>query len=278
VTLDSRDERVQRVVRGVAAAVLVVGAAVALALRVVVDDELARVTRPVQPKLFHGSVGATALEPRAVFGVAHNAGDSLHAVTEAVAAGAQVVEIDVVAVRGELRVAHDRPLPALGLDAPDLESIWGLASAAGAVELDLKQTSPLFLEALLPFLAAHRGVDVIVASRRVAVLRAVRERAPWARRFLSVGNRVALERALRDPFIDGIVQGVSIRHDLLDARTVRRLKQQDVVVLAWVVNDVPRLNRLLRYGVDGVTTDNLAILELLAVRARAKPGLQAEGR
>jgi hypothetical protein len=34
-------------------------------------------------------------------------------------------------------------------------------------------------------------------------------------------------------------------------------------VLAWAVNDVDRLDDLVRAGVDGVTTGNLAILEAL---------------
>ena len=41
------------------------------------------------------------------------------------------------------------------------------------------------------------------------------------------------------------------------------LHEQHLLVLAWTVNDVHRLNALVRDGVDGVTTANLAILQAL---------------
>jgi hypothetical protein len=36
-----------------------------------------------------------------------------------------------------------------------------------------------------------------------------------------------------------------------------------LVILAWTVNDSENFNRLVRLGVDGITTDNLAILQAL---------------
>jgi glycerophosphoryl diester phosphodiesterase len=56
---------------------------------------------------------------------------------------------------------------------------------------------------------------------------------------------------------------VSIRETLLDEETVDWLKEQELLILAWVVDDGFRMNELVEMGVDAITTDNLAIMELL---------------
>jgi hypothetical protein len=152
-------ERHVLVMRLLAAVVILGGATTAVVLRLALGDEAEGLTRPKQPALFQGTSGELALGARNVFGVAHNAGDSVEASVQALAVGARVVEIDVVASQGELFVSHDRPLPLLGgaLQAPRLEQIWGVAAGADAVVLDLKQSSPLLIVPLVEFLEAHRG-------------------------------------------------------------------------------------------------------------------------
>lgn len=255
-----------RTVQGLAALAIVGGAAVALTLRFALAGEAGRISVPRQPSLFYEGVGDVGTGTGGVFGVAHNAGDSPAATSKALAYGAQVVEIDVVSSKGRLRAAHDLPLPSFGairLRAPDLEQVWRVASRADAIELDLKQSSPIFLEPLLAFLRTHHGPQMIVASRRLSTLRTLHKEAPSARRFLSVPTRLALERLKVDPLVPGAVEGVTIRQDLLDARTTRWLKSQHLIVLAWVVDDARRARELIGYGVDGIATNNLAILELL---------------
>jgi glycerophosphoryl diester phosphodiesterase len=248
-----------------AALVLVAGATLAVALPYVLEDEAAKIVRPKQPSLFYRGAGDALVTPRHLFAIAHNGGDSIEAAQAATAYGARVVEIDVAAAGGELFVSHDRPLPSLGLlplDAPPLEDIWLIAARARAVQLDLKQSSTLLLQLLVDFLRAHRDVEVIVTSQRVSVLRTLRNETPWVRRFLSVRNRLELTRVRLDPLV-GDLQGVSVREDLLDEATVRWLHERQLVVTAWIVNDRRRLDELVSAGVDGVATDNLAILDLL---------------
>jgi glycerophosphoryl diester phosphodiesterase len=250
-----------------AAAVILGGVTTAVVLRLALGDEAERLTRPKEPALFQGTARELGLGDREVFGVAHNAGDSVQAAAQALAAGARVVEIDVVSYRGELVVSHDRPLPSLGvvpLDAPRLEEIWGATAGVDAVVLDLKQSSPLLLVPLLEFLEANRGPVVVVVTRSVLALRELRDTTPWVRRFLSVRSRVDLERLALDPRTDGVVQGVSVRQELLDAPAARRLEGRNLVVIAWVVNDPRRVTELASYGVDGIVTDDLTIIELLA--------------
>jgi glycerophosphoryl diester phosphodiesterase len=264
---DSPRPRHEVVLPLLAAAVILGGVTTGVVLRLAFGDEAEGLTRPKQPALIEGTADDLALGARRVFGVAHNAGDTVEAAAQALAQGARVIEIDVVAFRGELYVSHDRPLPSLGvvpLDAPSLESIWGVAAGADAVVLDLKQSSPALLVPLAEFLGAHRGPVVVVVSRSARALRELRDTSPWVRRFLSVRSRIDLERLILDPVADGVVQGVSVKEDLLDASAARRLEERNLVVLAWVVNDGPRVTELAADGVDGIVTDNLAIIERLA--------------
>jgi hypothetical protein len=253
-----------------AVAVLVAGTAAAVGLRLALAGGADRVVTPRQPELVYRPVGGLALGAHGVFAVAHNSGDTTATARRAVAYGAQVVEIDVVASRGRLGIAHDRPLPltygVLRLRSVGIEPVWRIARGAPVVELDLKQSSPLFVEALVAFLRTHRDADVLVATPHAATLRALRARTPWVRRYVSITGRVALERVLHDPLLDGLAQGVSVRHDLLDGPTTRRLKAHGLTILAWVVDDPRRVAQLVRFGVDGITTDNLALVELLARR------------
>jgi len=169
----------------------------------------------------------------------------------------------VIASSGQLEASHDRPLPALALDAPEIGEIWEVATRAPAIELDLKQSSPSFVAALVSFLRRHRGPQVLVSSGNARLLRTLRQSTPWVRRFLSVRSRLQLEELLVDPLLLAGVQGVSVRQDLLDAGTTKWLKARRLFVLAWVVEDAPRARELARYGVDGIATDNLAVIDLL---------------
>jgi len=49
----------------------------------------------------------------------------------------------------------------------------------------------------------------------------------------------------------------------VDANLVTWAHRHKLLILAWTVNDGQRLNQLVRLGVDGITTANLAILRTL---------------
>jgi Glycerophosphoryl diester phosphodiesterase family len=50
---------------------------------------------------------------------------------------------------------------------------------------------------------------------------------------------------------------------LVNANLVTWVHAHRLVILAWTVNDSGNFNQLVRLGVDGITTDNLAILRTL---------------
>ena len=246
-----------------------VAASVALiAVFALFDDATTGYTSGVPPLQFYRELAGDRLDDYAgVFVVAHNSGDRVGAANQALAYGADIVEIDVVALDGRLYAAHQPPIPFVGpqvFRGPTLEEIWTVAALADVVKLDLKQASPTFLGLVADFLAV-RGAErqVIVASDDVGSLRFLRQRWPDAFRFLSVRDRDAADALLADPALAALVDGVSIREGLVDLETAAWLGAQGLYVLAWTVNDLERVNELVRLGVDAVTTDNLAIMRLL---------------
>ena len=63
--------------------------------------------------------------------------------------------------------------------------------------------------------------------------------------------------------LQGAIGGVLVFQGLVDANLVAWVHQHGLLILAWTVNDSQRLNQLVRLGVDGITTANLAILRAL---------------
>lgn len=204
----------------------------------------------------------------AVFGVAHNSGGSIEATLEARINGADLIEVDVVVIDGVLYSAHTTPLPFLGqrwFRGPRLDRVWAASFGADAVMLDLKDSSPHYVQLVGDFLEARPPTrQVIVSSRSPWVLQLLRVRAPEAILLLSVPHDAAL-RAMQnnEPLLETI-DGITVRHTALDADHAAWLADQGLLVFAWTVEDLERVNELMRLGVDGITSDNLAIVNLFA--------------
>lgn len=79
------------------------------------------------------------------------------------------------------------------------------------------------------------------------------------RRFASAGSRRQL-RALIRRFADRRVDGVSVHERLLDARAVAELRSVADVVLTWPVNAPSRARELVAMGVDGLISDDAALI------------------
>lgn len=210
----------------------------------------------------------------AVFGVAHNSGGSIEATLEALISGADVIEVDVAEIDGELYSAHSPPLPFVGqrwFRGPSLARVWAASLGAEAISLDLKESSPEFVGLVADFIAARSPYrQVIISSREVSVLRALRPRVPNAILLLSVPDERTLDSLRTDePALD-VVDGVTIRHTVLDDDNVAWLSAEGLLVFAWTVNTLERVNELVGYGVDAITTDNLGIQALLSGNERGE--------
>lgn len=259
--------KIARITIWVLAITIISASTATLGLFIAFEDKAERYTVGVQPALFYSALGDDLLEDyTSVFGVAHNSGDSITATLRALHQGADVIEIDVVEYNGRLYAAHNAPLPRVGgqvFRGPDLAGIWTIAARAEVVKLDLKQTSPAFINRVADFLIERNDQQVIVTSRSPDALRILAERAPHAFRLLSISSSAGLQRLQDDPDLQGMIDGVTIHHSLVDADSAGWLQERRLTILVWTVNDLLLLNHLVSLGVDAVTTDNLAILELL---------------
>ena len=65
-----------------------------------------------------------------------------------------------------------------------------------------------------------------------------------------------------------------MQHSQITGDIMATFKAREQRIIAWTVNDLARVNELVRLGVDGITTDNLAILSLLGGRERTEPLLR----
>ncbi len=209
----------------------------------------------------------TDAQYRSVWTVAHNSGDDINAVIEGLLYGADIIEMDVVAVDGVLYSAHNPPLPFLDnrwFRGPRVDRVWAASGDARGFMLDLKQTDPAFVTLVVNYINSKPETrPFFVASRDPMVLRQIGEWAPQAVLLMSIPDRKGLDDLLSNDSLLNVVDGVTIRQDQIDEETAPLMTNNDLMIFAWVVNDLGRVNELLELGVDGITSDNLAILGLL---------------
>ena len=258
-----RGGRLRWVIAGVVLVALVAGAVVAW-------PYVQLYTGAAPPAQFYQKVHvapALAQDYQRVLRVAHNAGNNLETLATAERYGAGVIEIDVISARGQLVAGRDQPLPWLARQlfrGPTLAEAWDRATAADIVKLDLKQTDRGFLDDLVAFLARRaRSRRVMISSGDQGALLYLHSRLADVTLLFSVAGPDAVHQLQSDPALQKAIGGVSVFQALADANLVTWVHQHKLLILAWTVNDSQRLTQLVRLGVDGITTANLAILQTL---------------
>src|SRR5215475_10582328 len=229
-----------------------------------------RYTGSAPPPQFYEKVQpepALARDYQRVLGVAHNAGNNLGTLSTALHYGADVMEIDVISARGQLVAGRNHWWGWLArqvFQGPTLVQAWDGAAAAGIIKLDLMQTDRGFLDDLVTFLAPRAGSRrVMISSRDQSALLYLHSRLPDVTLLFSVAGPDAVHQLQSDPALQQAIGGVSVFQGLVDANLVSWVHQHNLLILAWTVNDSERFNQLVRLGVDGITTANLAILQAL---------------
>jgi glycerophosphoryl diester phosphodiesterase len=244
---------------------------VALAAAVILAwPQVRRYTGAAPPAQFYEKAEpdpALAQQCTRVLGVAHNAGNNLGTLATALRYGADVVEIDVISARGQLVAGRDHRPPWLArllFRGPALIQAWDHAAAAGIVKLDLKQTGRGFLDDLIAFLAPRaRSRRVMISSPDQDALLYLHSRLPDVTLLFSVAWPDAARQLKADPALQQAIGGVAVFQGLVDANLVTWVHQHKLLILAWTVNEGQRASQLVRLGVDGITTANLAILRAL---------------
>ena len=205
--------------------------------------------------------------------IAHRAGNQLHRLGEAIAAGVDYVEADLWLYRGRLEVRHEKtagPLPVLW-DRWSLKPSWtprlsfeellAALGDGGRLLLDLKGRDRELAEAVAKTLERAGAVDsVAFTSGTWWHLDRLSELLPGVPRFYTIGRRRRLA-ALRPRLERGEIAEVSIDSRILTAETVTELGRTGVeTVITWAVETPERAREVLAWGVSGITSDTLALL------------------
>jgi glycerophosphoryl diester phosphodiesterase len=230
-----------------------------------------RYTGSAPPPQFYDKVQlepALAPDYPRVLGVAHNAGNNLGTLSTALHYGADVIETDVISARGQLVAGRNHWWGWLARQVfrgPTLLQAWDRAAAAEIIKLDLMQTDRGFLDDLVAFLAPRaRSRHVMISSRDLSALLYLHSRLPDVTMLFSVAGPDAVHQLKSDSALRGAIGGASVFQGLVDANLVTWMHGHRLMILAWTVNDSERFNQLVRLGVDGITTGNLAILRALS--------------
>ena len=204
--------------------------------------------------------------------VAHRAGNTVDGLRAALAAGVDLVELDVHLHRGALEVRHHK---AVGRNLlyedgswvrradfalVTLEEILAAAASDPRLMLDLKGIPTGLAAAVATRVREHMpDAAVTVCSRHWWMLEAF---APPVRTVLSAGNRPGLAR-LRHRLATRPADGVSLHLGLLTPEVVRSVRERSGFVLTWPVDTPRALARAREVGVDGVISKNLELLASL---------------
>lgn len=202
--------------------------------------------------------------------IAHRHGNLPDLTRAALAAQVDLLEADVHLRRGVVEVRHADAMGPLHLDGwrPSLRPRHPLTlgrlladvDGAAALLVDLKRGGPALAAAVGAALVPAGGArpPAVVCGRAWEVLAAV-PAAAGARIALSAGTRAELRR-LPAAVAELRPWGVSVDHRRLDEATVGRLRELDVVVLAWTVGSAARARQLVGWGVGGIVADSLSVL------------------
>lgn len=205
--------------------------------------------------------------------IAHRAGNHLGSLGLAEAAGVDLVEADVWFYRGRLEVRHLKtlgPVPLLW-DRWELRSaatprlaladLFGAARPTTALMIDLKGRDRRLAAAVAGAHQRYRsesGQPLVVCARHWPLLDAFAGHQHVAA-IHSVGNRrqlaAVLPRLGRHPH-----PAVSVHERLLSGEAVRALKERGARVITWPVTTRSRAAELFALGVDGMISDDLALL------------------
>ena len=209
--------------------------------------------------------------------VLHRGGNELDRLRQAARAGLDAAEVDLWPRAGEVLVRHAKPFaPASGLlgrlaafsglGAPTLDQVAELAERTGiALFLDLKSDELRYCSGVLQILRRFdRASTALVSSQNWHALENVETLDPTVPVLFSVdtpGQWDAIER-LRT---DRPVAGVSINQQRLNRWMIVDLRDRDIRVFAWTVDDAERAVDLLEWGVDGLISGSIELLA--AIRA-----------
>jgi glycerophosphoryl diester phosphodiesterase len=221
--------------------------------------------------------------------IAHRAGNEPDRLRAAERAGADVIEADLHLRRGRLELRHLKtvgPLPVYwdrwALAPPwrrfdELGDLLAAAQPATVLMLDLKGSDPAAARLLASAIAgAERRSRIYVSARAWPLLDEIDP--AHARRIGSAARPAQLARLIRH-VARRPLDGASLHLRLLDREALRPLREHAPLLMSWPVNHRSEAERAAALGVEGLISDDLALLTELRRLRGAAAGAQgvAEG-
>jgi glycerophosphoryl diester phosphodiesterase len=202
--------------------------------------------------------------------------NTLRSFAAALGAGAQGIELDVHATSDGVVVVHHDPftstgveiattrwsdlnraddLAAGGVEIPSLEAVCDLVLYGAELFVEIKGEG--IEEAVAAVLDRRPGVFAIHSFDHATIGRLARARVPY---------RLGL---LFDESVDDAVERMAEygasdawpHRSLVERPLVERIHRSGGRVIAWTVNSVKDARRLAGYGVDGICTDDVTLLD-----------------
>ena len=203
--------------------------------------------------------------------------NTIPAFARALELGADAVELDVHCTSDGVVVVHHDPSittsgdslieiattpwsalrnveVAPGITIPTLDAVLDLVGHSAAVYVEIKGKS--IEHAVVATVGRHPARAAIHSFDHgaIAVVRTLSATMPTG---------ILVEDAALDPIAAlSVSQSRDLwpHYSLIDATLVRRVHHAGCRVIAWTVNTPAEVSRLVRLGVDGICTDNLALL------------------
>ena len=222
----------------------------------------------------------TPSEPRRsgapFYRIAHRAGNNLHALEAALEGGVDAIECDFWHARGRLALRHERKLPGIPVFYDKWFLRWQMGELSlrdllkqinhrAALFLDIKSSTPRAADAVLELYADNEAMmpHTLVCSKQWKLLDRIAAAHTEMELFYSIGRGGSIDSLLRRPTAVGHrPAGTSIRHSLLSPGDVRRLHDAGLRVYTWTVNTRQRAEELLSWGVDGLISDEIEVLNM----------------
>ena len=184
--------------------------------------------------------------------------------------GADGVELDVrLSGDGKLVVVHSSVVGSHSVAATPYEEFRDLGEGyeiplfedilklfAGRAFLDIELKEPGFEEQALELIQAHGDVsNTLISGFHTEMLNKVHDLLPDIKLGF-IFNRTQDEEARHNSPIDYVIP----QFRLASRNLIEEVHDEDLKVLAWTVNDKEEMERLLALNVDGIITDEPAVL------------------
>ncbi|WAS94231.1 glycerophosphodiester phosphodiesterase [Nannocystis punicea] len=156
------------------------------------------------------------------------------------------------------------PYRATGIAIPTLEEIFKKFPDSYYL-IEIKQTDPPIVDGLLAALEEHGALErVVIASGDLETIEAVRAASPTV--FTSLSTPEMLDLYLKVGSPDYVAPALFVHSpwDLSSAELVTFAHERGMKVHPWTVNEESRMVDLIGRGVDGIMTDDPALLATVA--------------